>query len=147
MENKIRVNSGIVIEVNDNGDTITVNGEDQRVIEKFMELIENMDKLTEELSDLKTENAREQIKMLIEKTKGIMSGIDDLFGEDTCKKVFGDIVPQPHLIADFFEQLMPIVKQYMDDRQKKIAEKYNRGRKGGRRRYRTKEEIIQDSMR
>ena len=60
-----------------------------------------------------------------------MSDIDNMFGENACKKVFGDIIPNPYLIADFLDQLTPIAEQYMDARQKKISERYSRNRKGG----------------
>lgn len=130
--NKIRVNSGIVVEVNDNGDTITVNAEDQYFIEKFLGLHEKLHNIAKmDTKELEEKNEHEQIGIMIETTKEIMAGIDGLFGENACKKVFGDIVPSPYLIADFFEQLTPIAEQYMDERQKKIASKYNRNRKGG----------------
>lgn len=150
MENKIRVNSGIVVEVNDNGDTITVNAEDQGFIEKFFSLNENLEKITTEVQaeELKKKSEREQLHRIIDKTKEIMADIDSLFGENACRKVFGDIIPNPYLIADFFEQLTPIAEQYMDKRQKIISAKYSNKRKGSRsNKYRTKEEIIQDAMR
>lgn len=132
--NKIRVNSGIVIEVNDNGDTITINAEDQGFIGKFFELYESLENLTKKFNatDMRTKSEREQLSILTDTTKEIMAGIDNLFGENSCKKVFGDIIPNPYLIAEFFEQLTPIAKQYMDARQKKIAAKYGRRRKGSR---------------
>lgn len=130
--NKIRVASGIVVNVNDNGDTITINVEDQEFIEKFMKLNERLDQLTKEMdaSEVKEMSEHEQLELLIEGTKKIMADIDGLFGENACRKVFGDIVPNPYLIADFFDQLTPIAKQYVDARQKKISEKYGRDRKG-----------------
>lgn len=130
--NRIRVNSGIVVEVNDNGDTITVNAEDQYFIEKFLGLNEKLDSIAKtDTKELEEKSEREQIGFMIETTKEIMTEIDGLFGENACKKVFGDIVPSPYLIADFFEQLAPIATQYMDERQKIIAQKYSRSRKGG----------------
>ncbi len=153
MENKIRVSSGIKITVNDNGDTITINAEDQNFMSRFMELNDNLQKMVNELNstDMKGKSQREQLNFLMDKTKEIMAGIDEVFGKDACKKVFGDIIPSSYLIADFFEQLMPIAKQYVSERREKINEKYNGSRKGARskkrNRYRTKEQIIQDAMR
>ena len=60
-----------------------------------------------------------------------MTQLDNLFGEGCCKKVFGDIVPTPYIMADFFDQMTPILNKYANDRQAKIAEKYNRNRTGG----------------
>lgn len=146
--NKIRVNSGIVVEVNDNGDTITVNVEDQGFIDKMFGLYDRIESAAHEMDskDIQSKSDREQLDIMITKTKEIMKDIDEMFGADACKKVFGDIVPNPYLIADFLDQLTPITEQYMDERQKKISERYNRRRKGGNK-YRTKEEIIQDAMR
>lgn len=146
--NEIRVNSGIVVNVNDNGDTIVVQTEDQLFMDKFFALTEKLDKIANEAnaSELEQKSEREQLRFLMDRTKTIMEDIDGLFGKDTCKKVFGDIIPSPYLIADFFDQLTPIAKQYMDVRQEKISRKYNRKRKGGKNRYRNKEQIIQDMM-
>lgn len=148
--NEIRVNNSIVINVNDNGDTITVNVEDQLFIEKFYVLCDRLDGLKKELdtSEVKSKSEREKLQFMIEKTRGIMADIDSLFGEDACKKVFGDIVPNVYLIAEFFDQLTPMVEQYVGERKKRINAKYSNKRKGARsNKYRTKEKIIQDAMR
>lgn len=146
--NSIRVNSGIVIEVNDKGDTITLNAEDQNFIDRFMELNEKLEVSVKRMRnpELQGKNDREQLHVLMDNTKEIMDGIDELFGENACKKIFGDIIPNPYLIADLFEQLTPIAKQYMGERKKKIAEKYSGNRKGSRSRHknRSKEDIIRD---
>ena len=147
--NQIRVTSGIIIEVNDNGDTITVNAEDQGFIDKFFDLRDRLDEVAKKMgnADVKNQGEREQLRASITGTKEIMAKIDALFGDNACKKVFGDIIPNPYLIADYLEQLTPIVRQYMNERQKKIDAKYNRNRKGSKSKQRTKEEIIQDEMR
>lgn len=153
--NEIRVNSGIVVKVNDNGDTITINAEDQCFIEKFYGLYDRLNNLSVEMqgSEVQKKGEREQLQYMIEKTREIMQDIDSLFGENACKKVFGDIVPNPSLLVDFFEQLNPIAKQYVNERQKKLDEKYNNDRKGARskpknrNKYRSRKEIIQDSKR
>lgn len=130
--NEIQVKSGIVVKVNENGDTIKVNVEDQLFISRFLNMTEkiNQTKSYMETEEVRSQDEQGQINALIEKTKEIMVEIDSLFGENACKKVFGDIIPNPYLLADFFEQLTPIVEQYMDERQKKISEKYNNRRKG-----------------
>lgn len=146
----IRVNGGVVIDVNDAGETITMNVDDQEFVEKFYGLIDKLDKVSNEMGSekVRAEDEHNQIKLLIDRTKGIMAEIDDMFGNDSCRKIFGDIVPSPYLIADFFEQLKPIAEQHVDERQKKIAKKYDAKRKGARTsKYRTKEEIIRDAMR
>ena len=146
--NEIRVNRGIVVNVNDDGDTIVINTEDQRFMDNFLLLTEKLDKISKEANapELESKSEREQLQYLMEKTKIIMADIDGLFGKDACKKVFGDIIPSPYLIADFFDQMIPIAEKYMDERQRKISQKYSNRRKGSKNKYRNKEQIIQDMM-
>ena len=146
----IRVSRGISITVNDDGETIVMNVDDQNFIEKFYGLIDKLDDVSKELNspEVKKKDDHEILLLTIERTKPIMLEIDSMFGAESCRKVFGNIVPSPYLIADFFEQLKPITEQHVDDRQKEIAKKYNGKRKGARTsKYRTKEEIIRDAMR
>ena len=146
----IRVNGSVVIDVNDAGDTITMPVGDQEFVEKFYCLMNKIGKVADEmLSDkIKSDEWHDQLRTLIDRTKEIMADIDGIFGPDSCKKVFGDIVPNPYLISDFLDQIEPIAVQHFDERQKQIAKKYNGRRKGSRTsKYRTKEEIIQDAMR
>jgi len=133
--NKIRVTTGIVIDVNDAGETITVNAEDQNFLDRFYSLIEKL----EELSNKTEEKAKEKLSyrdyqvFLKEETMDLMISIDELFGYDACRKIFGEnVVPGPFAIADFFSQLLPITEEYSNERQKRISEKYSRRRKGGR---------------
>lgn len=130
---KISINKGIEIEVNDKHDILTVNVEDQNFISKYYDMIEKFDdiKKSMERTALKEQGGREQLQHLIAGTKEIMKEIDVVFGEESCKKIFGDIVPNPYLIADFFEQMGPIIKEYTDERKKIIQTKYSRSRKGG----------------
>lgn len=133
MDNKkLRVNSGITIEVNDDGDVIVARIDDVNFVEDFYNLLEGLEKVDEDIKKTSFDNDREKIRYVSEKTREIMEQIDNLFGEDTCRKVFGDIVPSSYAITDFFDQLLPIFTEYSDARQKKIAEKYNRSRKGER---------------
>ena len=143
----LRYRKGIEIRVNDAGDIILVNAEDNLFIKQFYGLTEKIDQISSELSLAKVGSDMEALNLLIEKTREIMADIDGLFGENACFKIFGNAVPTPYAIADFFEQMSPIIMEYADDRQKKIAEKYNVSRKGSRQKYRSKEEIIQDAMR
>lgn len=130
----IRVSRGIEIEVNDNGETIVVNVEDQNFTERFYRLMKSLDEISTEMdSDMvKGADMQAQAKILIERTKDLMEKIDELFGKECCRKVFGDIIPSPVLLAEFFEQITPITKAYTEARQKEIEKKYSKNRKGAR---------------
>ena len=130
----ISVGQGIVVRVNDQGETITVNVEDQLFIDKFYGLIERLEKTGERLKapEMIEKSEREQLQIVIEETKGIMEDIDGLFGPHACRKIFGNIIPNFYLITDFFDQMQPIAEKYAGERQKIIEQKYNSSRKGGR---------------
>ncbi len=76
--------------------------------------------------------------------------IDDIFGEGTLRKYFRkfyevnpDFVPDDECLYDFIEEMTPILNELFADRSKRLALKYNRDRKGGKRsRYRNKNELI-----
>lgn len=132
---KIRVSTGIVIEVNDAGETITMNVDDQMFLDRFSTLIEEFRKIAAEMDQesIKNTDTEKQVALIIDRTKSLMDRIDDVFGDECCRKVFGNAVPGPYALADFFDQLMPIAEQYMDERQKEISKKYNRTRRGAHR--------------
>ena len=128
MENaveKIRVSNGIKIEVNDDGDTITIPVEDMQFMEKLYSMIDNVKKSSEKLSHASGENTRDQLNVVIEECKNIANEIDILFGTGSCRKIFGDVTPTPYVVIDFFNQIGTIIKKYAGERQRRIMEKYN----------------------
>ena len=128
--NKISINTGVTIEVNDNGDTIVARIDDALFIDQFHVFLEKVEAVSREIEMLNTENDREALRIITEKTKILMGEIDNLFGKDACKKIFGDIIPSGFAIAEFVEQLIPIFNNYTNARQKKISDKYSNNRKG-----------------
>lgn len=117
----LRIKKGIEVEVNDAGESIVIPVEDAQFSEKFYGLLNRFQAVESEITADKT---------LIEVTKEIMAEIDDLLGQDSCRKVFGNIIPSPYLLLDFFDQLLPVFEEYIAERRERIAEKYNRSRKG-----------------
>lgn len=132
MEKLKNIAAGTEVQVNDQGDTIICNFGSQEFYAGFTDLVENLEKIQHYVSEgeFKAKPEREQLQIMINKTRDIMHNIDEVFGADTCKKVFGDITPNPFMIADFFDQIGPIAEKYANGRTKELYEKYNRGRKG-----------------
>ena len=131
----LRVNTGIKIEVNDNGDHIVAYMGDQNFVRTFYDMVEKMDHVARNMSSEKTEklSALEKLQLSSEMSKEMMMEIDKTFGEGACEKIFGvGIVPTGYALGDLFDQLIPVFQEYADERQKKIGEKYNRNRKGNR---------------
>lgn len=130
---KIRVESGIKISVNDDGDYIVANVNDNAFVEKFYKLVEKTEELSKQLENVKTdeiEETRKYIEVVKESTQKIMDEIDVLFGPDACSKIFGkNVSPSGYAIADFFEQLIPIFQSYAVKRKQKISEKYSKDRR------------------
>lgn len=80
--------------------------------------------------------------------------IDKILGQDAVKKFFRvsyeinpDFVPNDECLYDFLDAVIPVLNQVFEGRAKRISEKYNRNRKGGKRsKYRSKQELIQSYM-
>lgn len=56
--------------------------------------------------------------------------IDNIFGEEASRKIFGNILPDMYMIADFFEKFSPLIEKYQKERNQTIDKKYNKSRKG-----------------
>lgn len=129
----LRIDNGVrVIEVNDNGDTITLKLGDSEfqkkayaiqksLAEKFKE-IENAEDITDE-NDERLEDFR----------KSMIKSIDEWIGENTCQKVFGNISPSLLLLSYFLDDIIPYIVEYnnmQEKRSNQIMNKYNPNRKG-----------------
>ena len=131
----LRVETGVTIEVNDAGEYIVARLDDNSFTDKFYDILDTMEKTSALLDEAEAngKDEREQLDIVTDRIKKVMQDIDNLFGADACKKVFGDIVPSGYAIADFFDQLLPIFEDYANEKQQKILSKYSNKRKGARR--------------
>lgn len=131
-DGSIRIKSSLRISVNDKGDVILIPVEDTQFIEDFFNLLDAFSEASENIK-IRTADREgvEKVKPVAEEMKNMMSELDNLFGEGCCRKVFGNIVPTPYIMADFFDQMIPILNKYTNERQSKIAEKYSRSRRRG----------------
>ncbi len=139
----IRVNTGIKrIEVNDDGDYITISLNDNDFLDRFFALYENIQRMAEESNqkgmaiqekykadDDKGGFLKETFSLYKECGKDMMSEVDKLFGGGTCKKVFGDITPTFDLYLDFFEQLTPFLHEFAAEKTRRMS-KYSADRMG-----------------
>jgi len=145
---KLRVNSGIrIIEVNDNGDCISIPFSDTSFYEQFGAVMKNFEQKQAEieqkakkLSEKHKDKPKDDVDMIVdtmqlysELCQYTCAELDRLFGEGCCKKVFVGIKnPGIELIGDFFEQITPLLNQYAQERNNRINLMYNRNRKGAR---------------
>ncbi len=56
--------------------------------------------------------------------------IDNIFGAEASRKIFGNILPDMYMIADFFEKISPFIEKYQKERSQTINKKYSKSRKG-----------------
>ena len=144
----LRVNSGIKnIEVNDNGDYISIPISDAGFYERFGALMKNfeskqaeIEQRAKELSEKHKDKQNDDVDMIVDSIqlyadlcRYTCTELDSLFGEGCCRKVFVGIQnPGVELIADFFEQITPLLNQYAQERNQKINLIYSRNRNGAR---------------
>lgn len=137
----IRVATGAKrVEVNDDGDYIVLDFSDNSLPDRFFAMVDHV-------QDLANDAMPEAEKIEAQHEKGsdgymrataalwrkvhedIMIEVDGFFGQGTCKKVFGDIVPGIELYDDFFNQLMPYFEQAGKERAQRMS-KYSAARTG-----------------
>lgn len=167
----IKIDNGIrKIGVNDNGDYIELSVHDRDLQNRFANLLGWFDE-QQKIVDSKgkeftkkhgdgpiiSEDEEGEVKIntsaIIDATsietdfyKECCEKIDEVFGKDTCKKVFGDIIPDDVLITEFFEQIAPVLGKLAEERGEKIGNRYTRRQiaKGKRKKQRSKEELVAD---
>ena len=130
----LRVNNNIKkIEVNDKGEYIEISLSNAKFFDEFADLISWISKKQEEIEQMP--DPEESIEGLAKITKiravflkEMAEKLDRIFGEGACKKIFGDIVPDEILVADFIEQITPFVEMLAKERNEKLTNKYNRNR-------------------
>ena len=138
----IRVNTGVKkIEVNDEGETITLNFADQSFAPRYFAMLDDFQEKSGEFEaeakaldeaeyETPMDRARAASAFSLKVHLSFKERIDQLFGADTCRKVFGDIVPAADLYMDFIEKLAPYFEKYGKERQSQLKKRYNAARKG-----------------
>lgn len=112
--NKIRVNTGTkFIEVNDNGDCIAIK-QDASFINKLIKMGKDIDKMYPRVKALKTDS-EDYEKEIYNISKELRDNINNLFGDDACKKIFGngkvDVMPSIFQATDFLVQITPFINE------------------------------------
>lgn len=138
---------------NVDGDIITVlsvNVADADTAERFGQIINNLGRIADncekETVAWKKEHAQEQSKsgdvnvetvlqenrIRVKYLKQVAAEIDNLFGEDTVKNVYGDFTPDETALVDFVEKIIPVMNKLFGKRYEMTRKLYNSNRKGAR---------------
>lgn len=146
MENSIRIgrSNTIKIEVNDDHEYIEFNPEDKRFslnLAKFINVLKSIEKevaekeeawrtLGDKATDKDTLDLIEYDAQICEKIK---ISIDQLFGANTCDKVFGkDVIPSVDSAREFLQAITPYFAEAVKNRKTNIGKRYSANRRGGR---------------
>lgn len=137
----IRVNTGVKrIEVNDDGDYILLNLSDSSFPDRFFSMVDRVQEkaaaaearakeLEQQCEHGSEAMLRASASLYRELHEAVAEEVDTLFGPETCRKVFGDIVPGIELFDDFFSQLMPYFEEFGKERARRMS-KYSAARTG-----------------
>lgn len=151
---KIRINQKgtYKIEVNDNGDYITINPNDTRLMGKLLNILADIEVKQKEFEEKAqaiisredkdiniagsqvpvTQNLMDYIKLLDDFCVVCRGYIDDIFGKGASQKIFGD-VNDPDMFEDFFNQLEPHLEKNnitMKNMKEDLVKKYEDGEDG-----------------
>ena len=144
----LRIDNGTKkIEVNDAGEYIEfsiVNNDffraffdllrwfdEQENRKEIAEIEEQKDKVVSEDGEKINYDAANNVLDISDKiSKEACEKIDNIFGEEASRKIFGNILPDMYMIADFFEKISPLIEKYQKERSQNIDKKYSKNRKG-----------------
>lgn len=136
---RIRIQRNVKrIEVNDNGEFITLDFDDLNLPYKFYGMLKKLEtdrvEFAERFSEsLKGKSNAECLDEFIAAERDLniyfRDAVDEVFGEGTCRKVYGDILPSLEIHMQFFDALRPFFEEELKRRRQKM-DKYSAKRRG-----------------
>ena len=144
----LRIDNGLKkIDVNDAGEYIEFSIFDSSFFRAFFDLlrwfdeqenrkeIKEMDEqgdkvVSEDGTEINYDAANNVLDIRDKISKEACEKIDNIFGAEASRKIFGNIIPDMYMIADFFEKISPLIEKYRKERSQTINKKYSKSRKG-----------------
>lgn len=136
---KIRIARNIKrIEVNDNGEFITLDFDDLNLPYRYYGMLKRLEKdrvkFAQELQEkLRDKTGMDSAEELVNAERDLniyfCDAIDEVFGEGTCRKVYGDILPSIDMHLQFFDAIRPYFEEEAQRRRQKMS-KYSAKRSG-----------------
>lgn len=136
---KIRIARNIKrIEVNDNGEFITLDFDDLNLPYRYYGMLKRLEKdrvkFAQELQEkLRDKTGMDSAEELVNAERDLniyfRDAIDEVFGEGTCRKVYGDILPSIDMHLQFFDAIRPYFEEEAQRRRQKMN-KYSAKRSG-----------------
>lgn len=135
----IRANTGLAeIEVNDKGDKIYFYVSDNNFLKRLADFFEWFFSAKEEIDKFETQskeiNNVKDFKSLVTAQEGLsvqtIEKLDELFGNDTSKKIFGEVSPTYICVTDIIIQLSDEIERIAKEHNQSFTNRYSRRRKG-----------------
>lgn len=136
---KIRITRNIKrIEVNDNGEFITLDFDDLNLPYRYYGMLKRLEKdrvkFAQELQEkLRDKTGMDSAEELVNAERDLniyfRDAVDEVFGEGTCRKVYGDILPSIDMHLQFFDAIRPYFEEEAQRRRQKMS-KYSAKRSG-----------------
>ncbi len=136
---KIRLQRNIKrIEVNDNGEFITLDFDDLNLPYRYYGMIKKFEKDRVKFAAELAEKLKGKLSSvcsgeLVEAERKLniyfRDAVDEVFGEGTCRKVYGDILPSLEMHLQFFDALRPYFEEEAERRRERMN-KYSARRMG-----------------
>lgn len=105
------------------------DGQENR--KEISEMEEQKDKVVSEDGEKINYDAANNVLDIRDKiSKEACENIDNIFGAEASRKIFGNVIPDMYMIADFLEKISPLIEKYQKERSQTIDKKYNKNRKG-----------------
>lgn len=136
---KIRIARNVRrIEVNDDGEYITLDFDDLNLPYRYYAMLKRFenDRITfakKFAESVKNTTEAEAADKLAEAEREMniyfRDAVDEVFGKGTCRKVYGDILPSIEMHLEFFDALKPFFEEEAKRRRQKMN-KYSAKRSG-----------------
>lgn len=144
----LRIDNGLKkIEVNDAGEYIEFSVVDSGFFRTFFDLLQWFDEqknrkeikeideqgdkvVSEDGTEINYDVANNVLDIRDKINKEACEKIDNIFGDEASRKIFGNVIPDMYMIADFFEKISPFIEKYAKERDQSINKKYSKSRKG-----------------
>lgn len=132
MAETLRINvDNVVLEVNDNGETITLPLGDERFTKRLYDYVSHMQ---DEAKSLDEKKDSDDIISIVDANIGfhekIKTEFNEMFGDRAYEKVYGDdILVGVEYIIQFIDQITPYIEKHQKNRAEKLT-KYSADRVG-----------------
>lgn len=118
---ELKINNWVkIIKINEQGDTISLNIGDASLNRNIVILLNSIQKISEELSNVNERFTDDQLDHKIDfitlKMTESTEKIDSFFGKGTCMKVFRTNTPYIDDIADFIIQMCDLIEKFTGEK-------------------------------